>query len=108
MSESYAVAVLDDVLMGDDITEYLRRIDDTLAPFDGRFLIHGARPDVREGNWPGDLIVVRFPSSEGAQRWYDSDAYQAIAPLRTNNSKGTVALFEGVDADHRATDILAG
>ena len=103
---SYAVAILNDVLMGDSISQYLQRIDATLAPFDGHFLIHGGRPDVREGVWSGDLIVLRFPATDGAQRWYDSDAYQAIAGLRASNSRGTVALFAGVEPDHHATDIL--
>ena len=106
MSESYAVAILNDIVMGNDVTEYLQRIDSTLTPFDGHFLIHGGPPNVREGTWNGDLIVLRFPTSDGAQRWYDSDAYQAIARLRTDNSQGTVAFFPGVDIDHRATDIL--
>lgn len=106
MSESYAVAVLDDVSIGADIVEYLERIDSTLAPFDGRFVIHGSTPNVVEGTWTGDLIMIRFPTTDGAARWYESDAYQAIAPLRSNNSRGTVATFEGVDPDHRATDIL--
>lgn len=51
---AYAIAHLHDVEMCDDIVEYLERIDDTLAPFGGRFAIHGARPDVREGTWHGD------------------------------------------------------
>ena len=105
-SGSYAVAILSDVHMGECIAEYLQRIDATLAPFDGHFLIHGARPEVREGVWSGDLIVLRFPATDGARRWYDSHAYQAIAGLRASNSHGTVALFAGVEPDHRATDIL--
>ena len=106
MSESYVVGILNDVAMGDDITEYLQRIDSTLTPFEGRFIIHGGLPDVREGQWSGDLIILRFPTSAAAQHWYTSDAYQAIAPLRINNSTGTVAFFEGVNQNHRATDIL--
>ncbi|MFE4498415.1 DUF1330 domain-containing protein [Rhodococcus sp. NPDC056743] len=106
MSESYVVGVLNDVVMGDDITEYLQRIDSTLAPFEGHFIIHGGSPDIREGQWTGDLIILRFPTSDAARHWYNSDAYQAIAPLRINNSLGTVAIFEGVDRQHRATDIL--
>jgi uncharacterized protein (DUF1330 family) len=105
---SYAVAILKDVVMGDDLIEYLRRIDGTLAPFGGHFVIHGGQPDVREGQWNGDLIIVGFPERDGARQWYESGSYQAIAPLRINNSTGTVAIFEGVDADHRATDILVG
>ena len=33
---------------------------------------------------------------------------QAILPLRTRNSDGEVLLIDGVDDDHKATDILQG
>ena len=92
--------------MGPDIVEYLERIDATLEPFGGRFLIHGGPADVREGDWPGDLIVIEFPDRERAAGWYESPAYQEILPLRTRNADGTAIIVDGVGADHRATDIL--
>ncbi|GAA4283254.1 DUF1330 domain-containing protein [Brevibacterium daeguense] len=104
--KSYAVGLLSEVRMGADIAEYLRRIDDTLAPFSGRFLVHGNVPTELEGTWPGDLIVIEFPQAEGASAWYASEGYQAILPLRTDNADGVVAVFEGVEHPHRATDIL--
>lgn len=103
---SYAVGLLSDVRMGQDIAKYLKRIDDTLAPFSGRFLVHGASPTQVESRWPGDLIVIEFPETSAAADWYASDAYQAILPLRTGNAEGAVALFTGVEHPHRATDIL--
>ena len=57
----YAIGHLRDVIMGPGIVEYLRRIDATLEPFGGRFLIHGGKVDVLEGSWSGDLIVIAFP-----------------------------------------------
>jgi uncharacterized protein (DUF1330 family) len=36
---AYAVADLRDVTMGPPIVEYLQRIDATLEPFNGRFLV---------------------------------------------------------------------
>lgn len=103
---AYAVANLRSVTFGPAIISYLRRIDETLAPFDGRFLVHGAKADVMEGSWDGDLVVIEFPDLEQARAWYRSDAYQQILALRTENSEGTVVLIDGVPADHRATDIL--
>jgi uncharacterized protein (DUF1330 family) len=58
---TYAVAHLRNVNMGPSIVEYLYRMDDTLEPFGGRFLVHGAPVEVREGAWPGDLIIIEFP-----------------------------------------------
>lgn len=92
--------------MGPDIVRYLERIDATLAPFGGRFITHGGTPYVREGDWPGDLIVIEFPGRGSATGWYESPAYQEILPLRTENSDGTAIVIDGVPAEHRATDIL--
>jgi uncharacterized protein (DUF1330 family) len=105
---AYAVARLFDVAMGPEIVAYLRTIDATLAPFEGRFIIHGGRVEPLEGAWSGDLIVIAFPTMAHAQNWYDSPAYEEIKPLRARHAKGDVFLIAGVDADHRATDILAG
>lgn len=103
---SYAVAILTSTRWGPEIQEYLRRIDATLEPFGGRFLVHGGAPEPREGAWSGDLVVLQFPEPDGAARWYTSPAYQEILPLRTQNATGTVALVEGVQPGHRAMDLL--
>jgi uncharacterized protein (DUF1330 family) len=107
LMNAYAIAHLRNVRVGPDIVRHLERIDATLEPFGGRFIVHGGHVDVREGEWPGTVIVIEFPDRERATAWYDSPAYQEILPLRTRNADGTAILVDGVDADHRATDVLA-
>lgn len=102
----YAVAHLQQLRMGPDIVEYLERIDATLAPFGGRFLVHGGRKEILEGAWPGDLIIIRFPDRERALAWYASPDYRAILPLRTDNSEADVIIADGVSDSHRAPDVL--
>lgn len=104
----YAVAHLSEVNLGADIVTYLERIDATLAPYGGRFLIHGGTATVVEGPWSGNLIVIEFPTPEDAAAWYASDAYQEILPLRRNNARGWAILVDGVPDDHVATDVLSG
>ncbi len=58
---AYAVARLSDVRIGQEIRSYLERIDATLAPFRGRFLVHGGPKIELEGRWSEDLIVIAFP-----------------------------------------------
>lgn len=103
---SLAVAHLRNVTMGPDIAAYLAAIDATLAPFQGRFVIHGSSKDILEGNWPGDLVIIAFPDRQTAHAWYASPAYQAILPLRTRNSEADIILVDCVEDNHRATDIL--
>ena len=104
---AYAVAHMRQVTMGPPIVEYLERIDATLAPFDGRFVVHGGQVEVVEGTWPGHLIVIGFPDRARADAWYRSAGYQEIAALRTDNSRSDVIVAEGVGSDHRATDVLS-
>ena len=103
---SYAIAHMRTVDRNEQIVEYLERIDATLAPFQGRFLIHGGPPETLEGDWPGTLIVIEFPDAGGARAWYDSQAYQEILPLRLANSESDAVIMAGVTQPHRATDVL--
>jgi uncharacterized protein (DUF1330 family) len=105
--KAYAVGILKDVEVGSPIVEYLERIDATLAPFDGRFIVHGSDPELLEGRHPGAVVVIEFPDRASAMGWYRSPAYQQILPLRTNNSDSTAFIVQGVDHDHRATDVLS-
>ena len=103
---SFAVAHLRSITMGPDVADYLARIDATLEPYSGRFLVHGSTVETLEGTWTGDLVVVEFPDRDRARAWYASPAYQQIVRLRTDNSDGSVILVDGVTEPHRATDIL--
>jgi len=42
----YAVGILNQIKMGRPIVEYLERIDATLAPYDGHFIVHGGEPEI--------------------------------------------------------------
>jgi uncharacterized protein (DUF1330 family) len=103
---AYAIAHLRSVDVGPEIVEYLDRIDATLEPFGGHFVIHGATPEVREDEFPGTIVVIGFPDRAAATAWYDSPAYQAILPLRTEHSDGTAFIIDGVKPRHRAPDAL--
>jgi uncharacterized protein (DUF1330 family) len=105
---TYAIAHLHHTELCADIVEYLEKIDDTLAPFGGRFLIHGGPVERLEGAFRGNLIVIEFDDRERAHAWYDSPAYQAILPLRTRHASGDAFFIDQVAQPHRATDVLEG
>jgi uncharacterized protein (DUF1330 family) len=105
---AYAIGILNDVIVGDDIAEYLHSIDATLQPFGGRFAVHGAANEVHEGDDPGTVVIIEFPVIVSGRAWYESDAYQAIIHLRANNSRSIVLIVDGVEPGHVATDVLAG
>lgn len=103
---TYAIGNLRDVAMGPDIVAYLERIDATLRPYDGRFLVHGGPVEKLEGDWQGDLVVIAFPNRDNALGWYHSPDYRDIVALRTRNARTDVILVDDVGEDHRATDVL--
>lgn len=96
---AYAIARLRVRRSHPDLAEYLDRIQPTLDPYSGRFLVHGGETDVLEGEWEGDSVIIAFPGLEQARAWYRSPAYQAILALRTDHIDGDVALVAGVPPD---------
>ena len=103
---AYAVAHVRSVEFGPDIVGYLQRIDATLEPFGGRFLVHGGGVEILEGEWGLDVIVIEFPDRERLTAWWKSPAYQAILPLRTRNMRADIVLVDGVPEGYRAADAL--
>lgn len=104
---AYVIGHLKDVELGPEIAEYIERIEATMAPYGGRFLVHGGQLVGLEGNWDGDIVMLEFPDLASAQEWYKSPDYQAILPLRTERSTSMVALVEGVADGHRAVDKIS-
>jgi uncharacterized protein (DUF1330 family) len=103
---AYAIANLSNVDLNADIVRYLREIDDTLAPFGGRFLVHGVTPEVMEGPWADATVIIGFPDIDAARAWYASPAYQELLPLRTENCDSTAAILDGVPEGYRAASFL--
>jgi uncharacterized protein (DUF1330 family) len=97
---AYGIAHLKDPHPHPDVAEYLERIDATLAPFGGRFLVHGGPVQRLEGEWPGTIVIIEFPDLATARAWYDSPAYQEIVPLRARHIAGDLIIADGVGPDH--------
>lgn len=104
---SYAIGHITEVHRGAEIAEYVARIDATLQPFGGRFLIHGTVAEPIEGEWNAAVVVIEFPDRAAVRAWYDSPEYRAILPLRLAHAKGSVCFVDGVPPGYRAADWLA-
>ena len=79
--------------------EYLAKVNQTLAPFDGHyhFVVRGGKTESFDGGAPPKgIVVIEFDSSEQAHAWYDSPAYAAIRPVRQAATKGRMFIVEGV------------
>ncbi|WP_330173075.1 DUF1330 domain-containing protein [Streptomyces sp. NBC_01498] len=93
---AYAIAHLREAALVPEIVKYVERIGATFEPHGGRFLVHAAQHEVKEGSWPGNVVVIGFPGIAEARAWWDSPAYQEIAPLRARHIEGDIILVEGV------------
>ncbi len=104
---AYALAHLRTPQINAEVLEYIERIQATLDPFGGRFVVHGATVEVIEGSWPGTVVIVEFPDADAARTWYGSPAYQEILPLRTNNIDGDTIIVDGVPSNYDAARTAA-
>jgi uncharacterized protein (DUF1330 family) len=97
---AYAIAHLRPAAPHPEIAEYIERITATFRPYGGRFLVHASQHEVKEGSWPGHVVVIAFPGMAEARAWWDSPAYREIAPLRSRHIEGDIVLIPGVPADY--------
>lgn len=97
---AYAIAHLRTPMVNEDVLHYLERIQDTLDPHGGRFLVHGGEVDVLEGEWPGTIVIIEFPDRAAAHAWYSSPAYQEILPRRTRHITAAAIIVDGVAPDY--------
>jgi len=84
--------------------DYLQRYGlPLLAMFEDRgaeVLAVSPAPVVLEGAWAGNwTVVVRLPSMQAAQDWYQSPEYQPLKELRINEltESGTAVFVDGFD-----------
>lgn len=94
-------------VLAEEVFEYMERIQATLDPYGGKFLVHGAEVEVFEGNWPGSLVLIEFPDLEQAREWYASPAYQEILHLRADHIPGDLILVDGCGPDHDSAELAA-
>ncbi|MFI2205450.1 DUF1330 domain-containing protein [Streptomyces sp. NPDC020192] len=99
---AYAIAHLQESAPHPEIAEYIARVTATFEPYGGRFLVHAGAHEVKEGSWPGHVVVIGFPSLAQARAWWDSEAYQEIAPLRSRHIEGDIILVPGVPEGYDA------
>ena len=76
---------------------YVGKVQATLDPFGGEFLVRGGQSQSFEGTPPGDRnVVIRFPSLQAAHDWYASKEYAPVKVLRQAASTSVQTIVEGV------------
>jgi len=67
----------------DKWSEYRSKVPATLASWNGELVFRGKKLNVLGGKYQhSDTVVIRFPSIEALNNWFNSDDYQALIPIR--------------------------
>ena len=70
-----------------------------LHKYEGQMIAGSATPMVKEGDWDGNwAAVLRFPSMEAAENWYNAEEYKPYKDLRKNEmqlEEGSVVMIQG-------------
>ncbi|MFI6180434.1 DUF1330 domain-containing protein [Nonomuraea sp. NPDC051191] len=100
---AYVIAHLQEAAPHPEIAEYMERLPTTFEPYGGRYLVHATQHEVKEGNWPGHVVMLGFPGIAEARAWWDSPAYREIAPLRSRHIEGDIIMVDGLPDDYLPT-----
>ena len=79
------------------LDEYRRQAVPIFAKYGGRALVRLGRAEVLEGDWiPKRVMVLEFQTMDALKRWWTSEEYRPLKPLRQRVSKANVIAIEGV------------
>ena len=72
------------------MVEYGAAAGPTLASFGGEFICRGPSEVLSGNNAHAVMVILKFPDRASAKAWYNSPAYQAAIPTR---SEGMDSVF---------------
>ncbi|VAW65289.1 hypothetical protein MNBD_GAMMA11-341, partial [hydrothermal vent metagenome] len=71
--------------------EYAQKAGDTFATYGAEPVLRGKFAEVLAGSADHQAVgIVKFPDQEALTAWFNSDAYQAIVPLRNEAAEMTI------------------
>ena len=79
------------------IKGYAAKVLDTLAPYGGKLIASAPDPEVIEGDWtPQRIVIGEFPDVDSARAWYNSPEYQQIVPIRLAAANDAMLIVPGL------------
>ncbi len=76
--------------------EYRKLVAPTVERYGGKFLVRGGAVDSKEGGWaPKRVVVLEFPSTDQARKWYASPEYAPALAMRLKAAKARMVIVEG-------------
>ncbi len=94
---AYVVITVKAVLDSAAMQEYRSKVTPIIERHGGTYAAMEPNAEVKAGEWPYlRTLLIKFPSFEEAQNWYNSAEYQAIVPIRLKAMDANIALIHEV------------
>jgi len=76
--------------------EYIEKIPVFIQKHDGRYIVQGVEPEIMEGNWkPERVVVIEFPSEGKAKQFLNDPDAQSLFEIRHKSTTSKLILAEG-------------
>ena len=76
--------------------EYIEKIPAFIKKHGGRYIVQGVEPELMEGDWlPERMVVLEFPSTERAKEFLQDPEAQALFSIRHKSTTSKLILAEG-------------
>ena len=76
--------------------EYIEKIPAFIKKHGGRYVVKGVEPELMEGDWhPERVVVLEFPSKEKAKEFLQDPDAQSLFAIRHKSTTSKLILAEG-------------
>ncbi len=76
--------------------EYIDKIPAFIKKHGGKYVVQGVEPEVMEGNWrPERVVVLEFPDKEIAKGFLNDPQAQPLFSIRHTSTESKLILVEG-------------
>lgn len=80
----------------DGFMKYIEEIPAFISKHGGRYVVQGSEPELMEGDWcPQRIVVLEFPSRERAKAFLDDPDAQSLFAIRHSTTTSKLILAEG-------------
>jgi uncharacterized protein (DUF1330 family) len=76
--------------------EYVQKIPAFIEKHRGRYLVEGVRPEVIEGDWaPDTMVILEFESPENIKAFLADTEVKTLFAIRHQNTQGNLVMVNG-------------
>jgi uncharacterized protein (DUF1330 family) len=80
----------------ENFVEYIEKIPIFIQKHDGRYIVQGVEPEIMEGDWkPERVVILEFPSKQKAKDFLGDPDAQILFNIRHKSTTSKLILVEG-------------